>query len=579
LVQIENKQLIDKFYLNIKTVKYSFQYICSKTNLLKRIFFLLLTFSTLFSFSQTEEKEARKIEYKAEIQEADEEKYPGATVLIGNVRMNHEGIDLTCQQALYYRKENFFKAIGNVFIKQGDTITQTSDYADYDANAKQALSWGNVVLKDPTMTLTTDTLQFDRINQKLYYQSYATIKDETNTLKSKYGNYYLEDKKFIATTRVTVVNPEHNLESNHLNYYTETGHTYLYGPSTITNTQNENRIYCEKGFYDTKTDISHFLDNAKIYSEERTIEGDSLYYDKNRGFASATNNIQIIDTVQNFISRGNYAELFELKDSLYIIKKAVAISIIDRDSMFIHGDTLLVTGKPKKRIVRTYHNVKIFKSDLQGKCDSIHTNQTTGYTKMYRNPVIWSDQNQITGDSIYLQSNTETEKLDSLKVFNNAFIISKDSLSKDDYNQIKGRNMYGKFLENKLKTLFVSGNAESVYFNRNEETGVLETITKEISSNIEFIFDNGEIESIKYLKASEGKTYPPSMFPDEDRKLKDFIWREDEQPKKMEDIFIVDKNDGEKPPLKKKSLNKPDAVIPDKKIKDKKKVSTLQNNE
>jgi len=546
---------------------------------LKRIFFLLLTFSTLFSFSQTEEKEARKIEYKAEIQEADEEKYPGATVLIGNVRMNHEGIDLTCQQALYYRKENFFKAIGNVFIKQGDTITQTSDYADYDANAKQALSWGNVVLKDPTMTLTTDTLQFDRINQKLYYQSYATIKDETNTLKSKYGNYYLEDKKFIATTRVTVVNPEHNLESNHLNYYTETGHTYLYGPSTITNTQNENRIYCEKGFYDTKTDISHFLDNAKIYSEERTIEGDSLYYDKNRGFASATNNIQIIDTVQNFISRGNYAELFELKDSLYIIKKAVAISIIDRDSMFIHGDTLLVTGKPKKRIVRTYHNVKIFKSDLQGKCDSIHTNQTTGYTKMYRNPVIWSDQNQITGDSIYLQSNTETEKLDSLKVFNNAFIISKDSLSKDDYNQIKGRNMYGKFLENKLKTLFVSGNAESVYFNRNEETGVLETITKEISSNIEFIFDNGEIESIKYLKASEGKTYPPSMFPDEDRKLKDFIWREDEQPKKMEDIFIVDKNDGEKPPLKKKSLNKPDAVIPDKKIKDKKKVSTLQNNE
>ncbi|WP_197026355.1 OstA-like protein [Polaribacter sp. Hel_I_88] len=541
---------------------------------MKRIFFLLLTFSALFSFSQTEEKGTRKIEYKAEIQEADEEKYPGATVLIGNVQMNHEGIDLTCQQALYYRKENFFKAIGNVFIKQGDTITQTSDYADYDANAKQALSWGNVVLKDPTMTLTTDTLQFDRINQKLYYQSYATIKDETNTLKSKYGNYYLEDKKFIATTRVTVVNPEHNLESNHLNYYTETGHTYLYGPSTITNTQNKNKIYCEKGFYDTKTDISYFLDNAKIYSEERTIEGDSLYYDKKRGFASATNNIQIIDTVQNFISRGNYAELYELKDSLYIIKKAVAISIIDKDSMFIHGDTLLVTGKPKKRIVRTYHNVKIFKSDLQGKCDSIHTNQTTGYTKMYRDPVIWSDQNQITGDSIYLQSNTETEKLDSLKVFNNAFIISKDSLSKDNFNQIKGRNMYGKFLENKLKTLFVAGNAESVYFNRNEETGVLETITKEISSNIEFVFDKGEIESIKYLKASEGKTYPPSMYPDEDRKLKDFIWREDEQPKKMEDIFIKDKNDGEKPPLKNKSLKK-SAVI----SQEKKKVSTLQNNE
>ena len=126
-------------------MKYSFHYFCIKTDLLKRIFFLIFIFITICSFSQESEKQKRKIEYKAEIQEADEEKYPGATVLIGNVIMKHQGIDLTCQQALYYRKQNFFKAIGNVFIKQGDTITQTSDYADYDANAKQALSWGNVV--------------------------------------------------------------------------------------------------------------------------------------------------------------------------------------------------------------------------------------------------------------------------------------------------------------------------------------------------------------------------------------------------------------------------------------------------
>jgi lipopolysaccharide export system protein LptA len=532
---------------------------------LKRFFFLLVIIFTSISISQ----EKRKIEYYAEQQEADEEKYPGATMLLGNVKMNHEGIDLTCQRALYYKKENFFKAIGNVFIKQGDTITQTSDYADYDANFKQALSWGNVVLKDPTMTLTTDTLQFDRINQKLYYKTYATIKDATNTLKSKVGNYYLENKKFIATTRVTVVNPEHNLVSDHLDYYTETGFTYLWGPSTITNRKNSNKIYCEKGFYDTKTDISHFVKNAKLYLKERTVEGDSLYYDKKKGFASATNNIRVIDTIQNFITKGNYAEIFELKDSLFIIKKAVAISIVEKDSMFIHGDTLLVTGKAKKRIVRTYHNVKIFKSDLQGKCDSIHTNQATGLTKMYRNPVIWSDKNQITGDTIYLKSNVDTEKLDSLKVFNNAFIISKDSLSLDDFNQIKGRNMFGRFEENKLKSLLVKGNAESVYYNRNEETNIIETITKEISSNIEFTFENGIVESIKYLTATEGKTYPPSMLPEDVKKLKDFIWRESEQPKIMEDIFIKD-TDEKKAPIKKGGLKKSAAILDEKSIENKK---------
>ena len=487
--------------------------------------------------------------YSAEQQYVDEEKYPGATVLIGKVKMLHEGAILTCKQALYYQKQNFFKALENVVIKQGDTITQTSDYLDYDANSKQVLSWGNVVLKDPEMTLTADTLQFDRLNQKLYYRSFATIRDQTNTLNSKNGNYYLETKKFTATTKVTLVNPEHNLVSNHLDYYTNSGLAYLYGPSTITNSQNENRMYCERGFYNTKTDISYFVKNAKLYLKERTVEGDSLYYDKKKGFASATNNIEVIDTLKNFVTRGNYAEIFEENDSLFIIKKAVAISIVEKDSTFIHGDTLLVTGIPEKRIVRTYHNVKIFKSDLQGKCDSIYTDQQTGITKMFTNPVLWSEGNQITGDTIHLLSNTETEKLDSLKVLNNAFIISKDSVSKNDFNQIKGRNMFGKFQDNKLNLLLVKGNAESIFYNRNEETDSIETITKEISSNIEFTLEEGQVNTIKYLKTSEGKTYPPSMFTEDSRKLDGFIWRAFEQPKTKEDIFKKSK-------VKSKSRNK-----------------------
>jgi hypothetical protein len=158
---------------------------------------------------------------------------------------------------------------------------------------------------------------------------------------------------------------------------------------------------------------------------------------------------------------------------------------------------------------------------------------------MFKNPVLWADQNQITGDTIHLITNIETEKLDSIKVLNNAFINSKDSLSVADFNQIKGRNIFGKFKDNRIRTLLVKGNAESVYYNRNE-LGVLESISKEISSNIEFTLFNGEIETIKYLKATEGKTYPPSKLPDHVKELKGFVWREDEQPQKMTDIFIID---------------------------------------
>ena len=515
----------------------SFHYFCCLNIItLKKIFLLVFLLFSVSSYSQ-----AKKIKIlSTEISTADEEKYPGATILIGKVKMEHEGATLECKRAFLFKKENIFKALGEVVIEQGDSIIQYSDFAIYNGDTKKAKSWGNVEINDKEMKLTTDTLHFDRVNQLLYYPNGGTIRDKKNTLKSIKGTYFLKDKKFTAKSKVSVVNPENNLESDHLEYYTNSNLAYLYGPSTVTNLKDSTKIYSERGFYDTNTDISYFVKNAKLFLKERTILADSLYYDKRKGFASATNRIKVIDTLQKMVTKGNYAELYEKKDSLFIINKAVAISVLDKDSMYVAGDRILLTGKPEKRIVRIFKNVKIFKSDLQGKCDSIHTSQTTGLTRMFNNPVLWSGKSQITGDSIQFITDKKTNKLDSLRVLQNAFMIQKDSLSDDDYNQIKGRNIYGKFQENDLRTMLVKGNAESLYYNRNDESQLLETITKEIASDIEFILENNDIIQTKYFKKSEGKTFPPSEFPSEEKKFKGFIWRENEQPKTVEDIFIKD---------------------------------------
>ncbi|WP_348702961.1 OstA-like protein [Tenacibaculum sp. 190524A02b] len=503
---------------------------------MKRLFILTFLFLAVQGFSQT-----KKIKVlSSQFSEADEEKYPGATILIGDVKIAHEGATLDCKRALLYKKKNLFKAAGEVVIEQGDSIIQYSDYAIYNGNTKKAKSWGNVEVNDKEMKMTTDTLHFDRKAQVLYYEHGATIKDKKNTLKSLRGTYFLEDKKFTAKSKVTVVNTKNHLESEHLDYYTNSSLAYLYGPSTITNLKDSTKIYSERGFYDTNTEVSYFVKRAKLFLKNRTVEGDSLYYDKRKGFASATNNIKVIDTLQNMVTKGNYAELYEEKDSIFIIKKAVAISEHQKDSMYIHGDKILITGKPEKRIVRIFNDVKIFKSDLQGKCDSIHTSQVTGLTKMFKNPILWSGKSQITGDSIHLLSEKKTNKLDSLFVIQNSFIIQKDSLAIDDYNQIKGRNIYGKFIKNEIKTMLVKGNAESLYFSRDDDTQKLETITKEIASDIEFTLEDNEIIETKYFKKSEGKTFPPSEFPKDEKKFRGFIWRGNEQPLTMEDIFIDD---------------------------------------
>jgi len=464
----------------------------------------------------------------------DEEQLPGATILLGNIVIKHEGITLNCKKAIHYKQENYIKAFGDVILNQGDTIIQTSRYTEYNGNTQKALSWGNVIIKDPQMTLSTDTLYFDRSNQLLFYKHSATIRDSINVLTSDTGNYYLQNSKFQAISDVVLTNPDYVLNSNHLDYYTDSGIAYLHGASTITS--DKNLIYCEKGFYDTKMNISYFTKNARIEYDDREIKADSLYYDRAQGFASASTNIRILDTLNHSLIKGNYAEFFEKKDSAFVINRAVAISNTNKDSLFIHGDTLLVTGKSEKRIIRAYHHVKFFKSDMSGKCDSIHSNESTGLTQMFKSPVLWSGDSQITGDTIHLLTNVKTEKLDSLKVLQNAFIISKDSIG---YNQIKGRNLFGKFIDNDLKLVTIVGNSEVIQFTRNEAKQLI-GITKTSCSEIHFRLNDGTIEEAKFIEQPDGTTYPPSKLPENVRKLRGFIWRETEKPLNKTDIFKID---------------------------------------
>ena len=494
---------------------------------------LILIFLCILSFSGLAQGKRIQIIH-SDNSSIDEVRLPGATILLGNVVIRHEGIKLKCKKAVHYKNQNFIKAFGDVVLNQGDSIIQTSQYTEYNGNNQKALSWGNVVIKDSKMTLSTDTLNFDRNRQVLYYKYGATIKDSANVLTSNTGNYYLENNKFQAVSDVVLTNPEYVLESNHLDYYTNSGRAYLYGASTITS--EDNLIYCEKGFYDTKQNVSHFTRNARIEFDQKEIKADSLFYNRNLGFASASNNIVMIDTMNHVVLKGNYAEFFEKVDSAFVIKKALAITNTNKDSLFMHGDTILATGQPDNRIIRAYHDVKFFKSDLSGKCDSIHSNQGSGLTQMFRSPVLWSNKSQITGDTIQLLNNTTTNKLDSLKVLRNAFIIDKDSIG---FNQIKGRDLLGKFEENDLRYINIIGNSEVIHFVRDEEKALI-GIEKTSCSEIQFVLRDGKIESSKFINQPDGQTYPPSMLPVNARKLRGFIWRDSEKPLKKSDIFIKD---------------------------------------
>jgi len=506
----------------------------------QHFFFFLYCSISLFSTAVIAQKTKQPIKIEnADHADRNETVIPGAALLTGNVRVSHDGVIMTCNKAYLFENENYIKAFGDVQMVQGDTLFLNSKYAEYNGNMKQALATGDAVLRSPDMNLSTDTIHFDRNKQEAYYNSYGTIINKDNTLKSKSGRYFVAEKKFRFLTAVTVTNPKTVIKSNHLDYYSNSGHSYLFGPSTITS--KDNFIYTEKGFYDTKKNLAHFLRKSYIKYNNRLIEGDSLYYDRNREFASATNNVKITDSINKGMIKGHYAEIYKNQDSMFVTKRAVAINLVENDSVYIHGKILMVTGKPENRIIRAYKNARFYKTDMSGKCDSIHSDQKTALTQLIGHPVMWNGKNQMTGDVMHLIGNNKTQKIDSLKVLTNAFIISKDTIG-PGYNQAKGVNLYGRFEDNKLKEADIIKNAEIISYLRNDEQELI-GIDKCACSKINVILEDNKIEQVTKYTQTDCDLYPEKDLPENARLLRGFVWRGDEQIKTKDDIFPADENE------------------------------------
>lgn len=505
----------------------------------KSLFFIsycLLLLSVQGIFAQAPKK---IIVENSDFSDVNEIEIPGALLLTGNVKINHDGVVLTCNKAYFFQKENYIKAFGNVQLVQGDTLFLNSKYAEYSGNVKKAFATGNAVMTSPDATLQTDTINFDRNVQEVFYNTKGTIVNKDNVLVSKSGRYYVAQKKFQFLTEVTITNPKYVIKSNHLDYYSNSGHSYLFGPSTITS--KTNYIYTEKGFYDTKKNVAHFLRKSYIKYDDRLIEGDSLFYNRNTEFASATRNVKITDSINRGIVKGHYAEIYKLKDSMFVTKRAVAVNFVENDSVYIHGKKLMVTGKEGDRIIRAFNNVRFFKIDMSGKCDSLHSSTKISLTKLIGHPIIWNGESQITGDLMHLIGDNTTRKLDSLKVLNNTFLISKDTLG-TGYNQVKGLNLYGKFRDGKLHDVDIIKNTEVIYYSRNDQNELV-GIDKSVSSKINLILENNAIESITLFNNVDGDLYPEADLPENARKLKGFVWRGEERIKSKDDIFSAEENE------------------------------------
>ncbi len=454
--------------------------------------------------------------------------------LIGNVVLRQDSVLFYCDSAWLNDKKRNFDAFGHVHIKVNDTVDVYGKKLIYKGKIKVAELFDSVKLIDKNTVLTTDHLIFNRNTQIAYYNDSGVIHSGSDTLTSIEGYYNTETKVFHFKKDVVLRNPDQETYSDTLIYNSETKVAFFKGPTVIRG--KESTIYCEDGWYNTETDYSELRKRPSIWSNEQSITADSINYDNANYYGEAFGRVTIHDTVHNVMVKGKTGRLWDKKGVSYVTDSALAITYDekDKDTMFMHGDTLFMyfDKERKAKKMLAYYKVRFYRNDMQGQCDSLAYGMADSTIRLYKNPVLWSGKNQLTADTIIIH--VAKNRVDSLELINNAFIASRDST--DTFNQIKGKRMVGHFFNNELKIIDVDGNAESVYYVREEDKSLI-GVNKEEASYMQIRLENNEVSSIKYIEQITEVTYPEKEIPADVKRLKGFDWKEEARPKNKGDIY------------------------------------------
>ena len=454
--------------------------------------------------------------------------------LKGHVFFQQKDVFMKSDSAWFYEKENRLKAFGRVHIYQKDSFDLFGNYLEYDGNDENAIVKGNVELSDEDMTLRTESIIYDIPNKTAFYLQDGHINDNENDLISKTGKYFSRTKRFGFKNNVVLTNPKYKMTSDTLDYFTSNKTAYFYGPTYIKS--KENTIYCNAGWYNTKTEESQFSKGAWIQGKENKLVADSLVYNRQTGIGKAFRDIILSDSQNNVKIFGAYAVYNQLQKKTTITINPLAIKIQKSDTLFLIADTLIdQTDTSAKRAVRAFSNARFMNLDIQGKADSIIYQVDDSTMTLYKKPILWTDSNQLSADTIFIFQNSQG--IDYMILNANSFITSKENDLV--FNQIKGEKIKALFIKSELAKVFVINKGESLYYVK-EEDSTYSGVNKINCEKMTISIDSSKVKNILFLSKPKGTFYPIEELSLEKSRLQGFSWLYMLKPKRK--AFILPNN-------------------------------------
>ncbi len=459
--------------------------------------------------------------------------------LLGNVVLQQNRTTIYCDSAHFYKGQNRVEAYGRIRITEGDSVNCTAQALTYDGNSKIAYLRKSVVFtKLGLATLYTDFLDYDRQKNEARYFNGGKLVDSTNTLTSQKGYYFLPSNLASFKKNVVGVSPDYTLTSDTLQYNSKTKIIYFRDSTRVIDKEGKTAIY-QSGFYDTNQKTSN-LSKGEIETPNNRMKGDKYYLDDIRKFYRAVGHVAMTSKEESMTVFGDDGYYDRKKGISKVYGNAYVAKVAeDGDTLFLSADTLvsIESADPRQKRLLAYHNVKIFKRDLQGSADSLAYLSADSLLHLYRDPILWTNGNQLTSDSIRML--LKNKAIHRIFLVANAFVIQEDTLK--NYNQIKGRKMTAFFNGRAIDHVIVEGNGESIYYatqeekivnDKKEELVVMATVglNKIICSNMRINFRTGKVNNISFYKKPDAQLIPPHEWKDEHKRLRGFAWRVSERP-------------------------------------------------
>ena len=494
----------------------------------------------------------------------DELRLPDAQILKGNVCFRHDSALMYCDSAYFFQEENSLHAFGHVHMLQGDSVEGWGNVLYYNGNTKMARLRRNVKLTHQEAVLTTDSLNYDRKRNIAYYFSGGKIVDDLNTLTSHWGQYTPDNHQALFRGEVKLVNPNFTLTADTLGYNTESYQADLVGPTTIIY-EEETTILSSEGWYNTESEQSLLLARSQVLHEDgMTLTGDTIYYDKRLGYGRVLGHMQSVDSTNQLTLYGNRGEIWEGDKHGYATDSALLVEWSDSTNYtYMHADTLYTEQVPYRIYnlqerdsmlvdsilvaqapdtiwvdtnylqVRAFYNVRIYREDMQAVCDSAHYQGRDSIATLMGNPVCWNQSNQVSADSIKIYVKNGT--VDYLHGNGNAIAIKQEGA--EEFNQMSGKEMYAYVQDGDVHLVEVLGNAETVFYPR-EEDGSYLGVNRTQSSHVKLYLKDRQIQQVVFTTSTTGVMIPLEEALASERKLSAFFWAEQERPHMPSDVFL-----------------------------------------